>query len=59
TFDNRQQCMRKVKEIFLENRKKYEAHVKETGETESLFNELSLNMKDNEWAEIVANKEKT
>ncbi|CAF4157863.1 unnamed protein product, partial [Rotaria sordida] len=24
TFDNRQQCMRKVKEIVLENRKKYE-----------------------------------
>ncbi|CAF1331247.1 unnamed protein product [Rotaria sordida] len=58
TFDTRQQCIRKVKDIVLENQKKYEAHVKETGETESLFNELSLSMKDNEWAEIVANKEK-
>ncbi|CAF4586714.1 unnamed protein product, partial [Rotaria sp. Silwood2] len=57
-FDTRQQCVRKVKDIVHENQRKYEAHVKETGETESLFNELSLNMKDNEWAEIVANKEK-
>ncbi|CAF5085131.1 unnamed protein product, partial [Rotaria sp. Silwood1] len=57
-FDARQQCIRKVKDIVHENQRKYEAHVKETGETESLFNELSLNMKDNDWAEIVANREK-
>ncbi|CAF1332421.1 unnamed protein product [Rotaria sordida] len=57
-FDARLQCIRKVKDIVHENQRKYEAHVKETSETESLFNELSLNMKDNEWAEIVANKEK-
>ncbi|CAF4271090.1 unnamed protein product [Rotaria sp. Silwood2] len=54
-FVTRQQCVRKVKDIVHENQRKYEAHVKET---ESLFNELSLNMKGNEWAEIVANKEK-
>ncbi|CAF3367790.1 unnamed protein product [Rotaria socialis] len=57
-FDNQQQSIRKVKDIVYENQRKYEANMKETGEAESLFNELSLNMKDNEWAEIVANKEK-
>ncbi|CAF1383790.1 unnamed protein product [Adineta steineri] len=57
-FDNRQQCLRKVKDIVKENRKKYEAHFKETEEIESLYNQLSLDMKENEWAEIVANKEK-
>ncbi|CAF2946327.1 unnamed protein product [Rotaria sp. Silwood2] len=57
-FDVRQQCIRRVKEIVYENRKKYEAHLKETDEMESLFNQLSVDMKDNEWAEIVANKEK-
>ncbi|CAF1600641.1 unnamed protein product [Rotaria magnacalcarata] len=57
-FDNRQQFIRKVKDIVYENQRKYEANMKETGEAESLFYELSLNMKDNEWAEIVANKEK-
>ncbi|CAF5183517.1 unnamed protein product, partial [Rotaria sp. Silwood1] len=57
-FDARQQCIRKVKEVVNENRKKYEAHWKETDEAESLFNQLSVDMKDNEWAEIVANKEK-
>ncbi|CAF4698270.1 unnamed protein product, partial [Rotaria sp. Silwood2] len=57
-FDTRQQCVRRVKEVVYENRKKYEAHLKETDEMESLFNQFSVDMKDNEWAEIVANKEK-
>ncbi|CAF4590297.1 unnamed protein product, partial [Rotaria sp. Silwood2] len=48
----------KGKEVVYENRKKYKAHLKETDEMESLFNQLSGDMKDNEWAEIVANKEK-
>ena len=57
-FDTRQQCIRKVKDTVLENQRKYETHVKETDETETLFNELSLNMKNDEWAEIVSSKEK-
>ncbi|CAM4767382.1 unnamed protein product [Rotaria magnacalcarata] len=56
-FDNQQQCNVKVKYIVHENQTKYEANIKESGEAESLFNQLSLNLKDNEWAEIVANKE--
>ncbi|CAF2866624.1 unnamed protein product, partial [Rotaria sp. Silwood2] len=57
-FDARLHCNRKVKDIVYENQRKYEINAKETGEVESLFNELSLNLKDNDWAEIVANKEK-
>ena len=57
-LDNRQQCLRKVKDIVNENRKKYEAHFKETEEMESLYNQLSSTMKEDDWAEIVANKEK-
>ncbi|CAF4595591.1 unnamed protein product [Rotaria sp. Silwood2] len=34
-FDARQQCTRRVKEIVYENRKKYEAHLKEADEIES------------------------
>jgi hypothetical protein len=56
-FDANQQMIRKVKNIVSENRKKYEAHFKETDEMESLFNQLTTDMKDDEWAEIVANKE--
>ncbi|CAF4337644.1 unnamed protein product, partial [Adineta steineri] len=57
-FDNRQLCVRKVKDIVKENRQKYEAHFKETEEIESLYSQLSLDMRENEWAEIIANKEK-
>ncbi|CAF1381764.1 unnamed protein product [Rotaria magnacalcarata] len=56
-FDNRQQCNLKVKDVVHENRRKYESNIKETGEAESLFNQLSLTLKDNDWVEIVANKE--
>ena len=57
-FDAKQQLMRKVKDIIRENRKKYEAHFKDTEEMECLFNHLSVDMKEDEWAEIVAQKEK-
>ncbi|CAF4601459.1 unnamed protein product, partial [Rotaria socialis] len=56
-FDNRQQCNVKVKDVVHENRRKFESNIKETGEAESLFNQLSLTLKDNDWAEIVANKQ--
>ncbi|CAF1416692.1 unnamed protein product [Rotaria magnacalcarata] len=57
-FDNRQQSIRKVKDIVYENQRKYEAHLKETDAMMSLFNESTENVKEDEWSEIVANLEK-
>ncbi len=56
-FDRKRECMTKVKDVVRENRKKYDTHYKESEEMESLFNQLSMDAKD-EWAEIVANREK-
>lgn len=58
-FDAQHQRMRKVKDIVCENRKKYEAHFDAAEEMESVFNDLSTKTKEDDWAEIVANKEKT
>ena len=57
-FDAKEQCMRSVKDIVRENRHKYEAHFRDTEEMECLFNQLSTDMKEDEWGEIVARKEK-
>ena len=55
-YDKRVDCMRRVKEIVEENQRKYEAHFRETEEVESLFNQLSTDAKEDDWAAIVAKK---
>ena len=57
-FDWKEQSMRRVKDIIRENRMKYESHFQDTTEIESYYNDLSGNMKENDWAEIVAQKGK-
>ena len=52
------QVMRKVKEIVCENRRKYESHFNAAEEIESVFTDLSLHAKEDDWAQIVANQEK-
>ena len=57
-FDPDHQVMRKVKEVVCENRKKYESHFNAAEEIESVFTDLSLHAKEDDWAQIVANEEK-
>ena len=57
-YDTKQKKWRKVKEVVIENRKKYEKHYTETEEMESIFNSLSNDANENEWAKIVADREK-
>ena len=54
-YDNILQCIRKVKDVVSENRKKYEANYEIAAEIEGLFDEMSTQTKEDEWADIVTN----
>ena len=58
-YDRHQHCMRNVKDIVCTNPTKYKANFDEANEVQSIFDDLTRDKKDDEWAEIVANIDRT
>ena len=57
-YARQRQCMRNVRDIVCINRQKYESNFDAANDVKSMFDDLTKEMRDDEWSEIVANGER-